>query len=214
MKPHIVCALAVLLWIGADAMAQGKGPGQGSATQVKENAPSPDKTPQGNRSVAGTGPKEAGKVDKNAPRPDRDSTAGGPKPGTPQGKNAQPPLNALEKGKSPGKEGIKHAEAFRKQLRHEDAKHLQRHARLLRIRELAAQKGDKEMVARVEKLMEKEQQLHGRKLQKFEEKSQATRQPPANVQPGAVPAAKPESGNRPQGAPDAKKPGGDLKPPK
>jgi hypothetical protein len=40
---------------------------------------------------------------------------------------------------------------------------MERHARLTRIRELAVQKGDAGMIARVDKLIAKERQVHQRK---------------------------------------------------
>jgi hypothetical protein len=214
MKSWIACGLAVLLWIGIDAMARNREPGQGGPAQVKENAPQPEKPPEGSRPPAEAGAKDAAKDSKGARDSVGNATAGGPRPGGPQGTNAQRPSGALEKGKSQGKGGAGPGQTFQKQVQHEDAKHMERHAKLVRIRELAVQKGDKEMLARVDKLMEKEQQVYGRKVQRLQGQPRATRQPPANSQPGAAPAAKPDATKGPQGAPDAKKPTGDQKPPK
>ena len=55
-------------------------------------------------------------------------------------------------------------------------KHTERRARLERIRELAVQSGKEDTVARVDKLMEKEQGRFERKMQKFVEKEQKTLQ--------------------------------------
>jgi hypothetical protein len=69
-------------------------------------------------------------------------------------------------GKGKGQE--KQAQALQKQLQHEQDKHMERVARLNRIRELALKKGDTETVARVDKLIAKEQEVYTRKQAKMQ----------------------------------------------
>ncbi|MEN6575082.1 MAG: hypothetical protein ABFD90_01975 [Phycisphaerales bacterium] len=214
MKPFIACVAAVLLWVGVDALAQGSGPGKGNQTQAKGNAPKPDDAQKDAQGLAGTAQKDVGKGSEAAKGPQAGATAPKPKQGGPSNKDAARPSDAMEKGKALGKEGAKQGQAFQKQLQHEDAKHMSRRARLVRIRELAAQKGDTEMVARVEKLMEKEQHVHNRKLQRLHGQPRATQQPPAGAQPGVAPGTKPDPGRAPQGAPGEKKETGNQGPSK
>jgi hypothetical protein len=81
-----------------------------------------------------------------------------------RGKKGQTPTDTSDEGKGKGQE--KQAQAFQKQQQHEQAKHMERVAKLNRIRELAAKKGDTEMVARVDKLLAKENEVYTRKLGK------------------------------------------------
>jgi hypothetical protein len=155
-----MCLFAIVLWASASVWAQGQGKGQGGGdkervkegspqSKAQENAPAPEAT------------KNAGKG-KAAKQADESGT----KQGGPKGKKGQVPSDTPDKGKGKGQE--KQAQALQKQLQHEQAKHMERQARLTRIRELAVKKGDTEMVARVDKLIAKEQEVYGRKQGKMQ----------------------------------------------
>lgn len=210
MRPFIACAVAVLLWSGAEAFAQAGGQGKGkNQTQVKQNAPKAENAQKDAqkdaKDLAGAAQKEAGQAGETVKRRREGAAASRSRQGGPADKDANRSADVVEKGKALGKEHAKQAQAFQKQIRHEDAKHMERHARLVRIRELAAQKGDAEMVARVEKLMEKEQQVYSRKVQRMQEQPKAAQQSPAGAQPSPAPESKPDSNQGPQAAPNAEK---------
>lgn len=210
MKPFIVCAVAVLLWSGAEAFAQAGGQGKDkNQTQVKQNASKAEnaqKDAQKNaKDLAGAAQKEAGQAGQTVKRRREGAAASRSRQGGPANKDVNRPADVVEKGKTLGKEHAKQAQAFQKQIQREDAKHMERHARLVRIRELAAQKGDAEMVARVEKLMEKEQQVYSRKVQRMQEQPRAAQQTPAGAQPSPAPGSKPDSNQGSQAAPKAEK---------
>ncbi len=78
-----------------------------------------------------------------------------------QGKKGQAPSETTDKGKGKGQE--KQAQALQKQQQHEQAKHMERVAKLNRLKELAVKKGDTEMAARVDKLIAKENEVYTRK---------------------------------------------------
>ncbi len=152
-----MCILAVVLWAGAGVLAQGQGKGQGGndKERVKERGPQSSKA-QENAPAEATAEKNAGKG-KAAKQADESAT----KQGGPQGKKGPASADTSDKGKGKGRE--QQAQAFQKKQQHEQAKHMERVARLNRIRELAVKKGDTEMVARVDKLIAKEQEVYGRK---------------------------------------------------
>ena len=222
MKPLIACVAAVVLCAGVDALAQGKGQGKGGQTQVKDSSSRPDNSRKDAQALGETAREQAGKGGGAVKGPAEDAAAPKHGHGGSKDKEMARPSDSLEKGKGQGKGGDKQAQAFQKQLQHEYAKHMARHARLVRIRELAAQKGDAQMVARVEKLMEKEQQIYGRKSQHLQGQPRATPQPAANVEPSAAAPAPPDSAgkgdkapetNERPGAPDTgKRPGGEGRP--
>ncbi|MGE5295763.1 MAG: hypothetical protein ACM3VT_13130 [Solirubrobacterales bacterium] len=161
MKLSIVgaCALAVLFWTAGQSLAQGQGQGKGqgkpvapSTTEVAKPAQSLGNGVQGDKpmNTAGKeGKKAVEGVDAKAKEMGKDM----------QGKAS----DAMEKGKGKGKDHQGQLQAFDKQARHDQGKHMERQARLARIRELAVQKNDQEMIARVDKLIAKEQQVYGRK---------------------------------------------------
>jgi hypothetical protein len=66
---------------------------------------------------------------------------------------------------------------------------MERQARLARIRELAVQKGDAEMIARVDKLMGMQQQVHQRKTAQVQQQKRAM----TSTEPAPVPAPPVES---------------------
>ncbi len=72
---------------------------------------------------------------------------------------------SVEQSKGQGKEHKQQATAAAKQAANEKAKHRRREARLNRIRELAEQQGNTQMVQRVDKLMTKEQKRYERQME-------------------------------------------------
>ncbi len=184
--------LAVVLWTATGVLAQGQGKGQGGdkervrerpANKAQENAPAAAENVDKN---AGKG-KAAKQADEGLGK------AAEQKQGGPQGKKGgKAATDAVEQGKGKGKGQEKQAQAFQKQLQHEQAKHLERQARLARLRELAVKKGDAEMIARVDKLIAKEQEVYTRKGGKMQGQPRATTPtgpnnvPPATVGPNAA----------------------------
>jgi len=206
MRPFVACALAVLLWVSVDALAQGQGKSKGqnkdAPTQVNENIA---KAQEDVQALGKNAEKSMGKAGKDAEKMAEDVTGKG-KQGGPKGKNAEKLADDLEKGKGKGKGAEKQLQAFEKQLRHEQAKHMERAARLTRIRELAVQKGDAETIARVDKLIQKEQQVYDRKLQHLQGQPRATQQGPTTV--GAVTPTPTEPAPSPVPVPGTQKEGG------
>lgn len=74
-------------------------------------------------------------------------------------------------GKGQGKGHQQQMDALGKQFRHEEQKHMQFKARLERIRELAAKKGDAKVLDRVNTLIEKEQSRYSRKVERIRQRS-------------------------------------------
>jgi hypothetical protein len=218
MRTSIIslCVAGVLLWAGAVASAQGKG----EAARREERASKADQsrdTPTARADEPSSQdkpakPEKAQKTGQASKRADRGGSARGQKGRGAQGRKAGQPSGASEKGK--GKGGQQQVQAFEKQLQHEQAKHMERQARLARIRELAVQKGDAEMIARVDKLIAKEQQVFGRKLQQLQGQQRASRQPGATMDKNAKPPVGPADVNKPQGEVGAgqpkEKPAGDA----
>ena len=196
------CVLAVLLWTGAQALAQGQGQGKGKG-QGKAETPSVEvaKPQSAEGNSFGKAAEKAGKQGKQAAE---DLAA--------KGKDAAKDLkgkaaDAVEKGKGKGKEHQGQVQAFEKQMRQTQAKHMERQARLARIRELAVQKNDQEMIARVDKLIAKEQQVHARKQLHLKGQNRAAGQPQAEGQQApTAPTTPPAEGRTPQAAPDANAP--------
>jgi hypothetical protein len=179
----VACTLALVLWVGVGVRAEGKGKGkaggEAASGKVRETKPVQGQgvPPAGDRN-AGQGVGKPGRVEKQT---------------GPQSKKAGPASGASEKGKgqAKGKDHEQQAQAFQKQQQHELAKHMERQARLNRIREIAVQKGDTEMIARVDKLIVKEQGVYGRKLQRLQGQARAAQPLPANVaKPAPGPAGK------------------------
>jgi hypothetical protein len=107
--------------------------------------------------------------------------------------------------------------AIEQQLAYEKDKHLDRIARLNRIRELAQQQGDNEAVARTDTLIEKENQLYQMKTQRMEMRKERVNQflekgPPSTdanrSSPSASPAKRAERAARTGPAEIEKKPEG------
>lgn len=194
MKASILsaCALAVLLWTGAQAMGQGRGQGKGQdkgdAAGVKENAPASNPAQQGPQTV------EPSRGKDNAGRKIDANSAGAGRPDLAKGKKGMEGAGEAMKGK--GKEHQQQLQAVDKQLRHTQAKQLERQARLARIRELAVQKGDNEMVARVDKLIAKQNEVFSRRQMHLQTQKRAAEQPQMQGQqaPAAPPAQPPAQG--------------------
>lgn len=86
--------------------------------------------------------------------------------------NVRPPEKAIDKAAQFQQQLI----AIEQQLAYEKDKHLDRTARLNRIRELAGQQKNNEAIARVDKLIEKENQLYQIKTQRMEMRKDRVRQ--------------------------------------
>ncbi len=86
--------------------------------------------------------------------------------------NVRPPEKAIDKAAQFQQQLI----AIEQQLAYEKDKHLDRTARLNRIRELAGQQEDNEAIARVDKLIEKDNQLYQIKTQRMEMRKDRVRQ--------------------------------------
>lgn len=201
----VLCTLAVVLWLGASARAEGKDKGSGSQTTVQERD---GKANQSHGKAPDVGADKGGKGGQME------------KPAGPQGKKTVQAPAAAEKGKGKGQGQDQQAQARQKQLQHEQAKHMERQAKLNRIREIAVKKGDAEMMARVDKLLAKENEVFSRKLQQMQGQPRATPPlpgagekagtPTVTRRPSRVPAPRPAPT---AGAPEARK-GTPAEPPK
>ncbi len=167
MKRSILgmCMVAVVLWVSAGVLAQGQGKGQGGGD--KERGPQASKAPENAPAAAATAEKNAGKG-----KAARQGDESGTKQGGGQGKKGQTPTDTSDKGKGKGQE--KQAQSLQKQQQHEQAKHMERVAKLNRLKELAVKKGDTEMAARVDKLIAKENEVYTRKQGKVQGQPRAT----------------------------------------
>ena len=161
-----VCIVALLAWAAGTGLAQGQGKG-------KE---------QGGGTVQGNKRGEMAKVDVNAPAAEKKVQDAGKgakekaKDAVEQGQARGKAMREDMKGKMAETKGKAHEQqmrAFEKQAQQRTAKHMERLARLNRIRELAVQKGDQNMIARVDKLIAQENQVFDRKLTKLQGQSRA-----------------------------------------
>jgi hypothetical protein len=142
----VMGVLAVLAWSSSNALAQGKGKEGDDGKSVKV------RDAKAGQSQGGQGEKQTG----------------------PQGKKAGQTSEEVDQAKGKGKGQEKQAGAFQKQQRHELAKHMEQQARLNRIREIAVKKGDAEMIARVDKLIAKEQEVYNRKFGRLQGQPRAS----------------------------------------
>lgn len=179
MKRSILgmCMFAVVLWASAGVLAQGQGKGQGGGDKerVQERGPQSSKAQENAPASEAAAEKNAGKG-KAAKQADEGAAK--------QGKKGQAPTDTSDKGKGKGRD--QQAQSLQKQLQHEQAKHMERVARLNRIRELALKKGDTEMVARVDKLIAKENEVYTRKQGKMQGQPRATGMTGAEKTAGAT----------------------------
>jgi hypothetical protein len=199
--------LFVLAFATGTVLAQGKDEGKGQGGRPADRAANLNK------------PAEAAKVDVNAPAADKKKamtsqdiekqtkekmkglTERGQEQGRTQGKSVKDQV-AEKMAETRGKAHEQQMRAFEKQAQHDAAKHMERQARLARIRELAAQKGDDKMVARVDELIAKENQLHERRFQRM----QAQKRAGGTLPPTEVPL--PSMGGK--GKVDVEKPAGNT----
>jgi len=165
------------------AKAQGKGKAESGEEKVKaktEAAGNPNAAEKGKvAEKAKGGQQEAVKVKEQAKEKVKEAEQAAAK-AKQKGKTAEEEI-AKEKGKAAvdkkaaaqdkgkaaekalGKEHQQQLAALRKQLLHDQAKHLERMARLERIRQLAGKEGDSKIIERVNKLIADEQKLYDRK---------------------------------------------------
>jgi len=152
-------AVIVLAWAVGAALARGQGKGN----------------EQGGAAVQANTPGQTAKVDVNAP----DAAKGAKekaKDAVEQGRARGKVMREDIKGKMAETQGKAHEQqmrAFEKQAQQRTAKHMERLARLNRIRDLAVQKNDQNMIARVDKLIAQENQMFDRKLMKFQGQNRA-----------------------------------------
>jgi hypothetical protein len=157
-----LCMFGIVLWVGAMALAQAQGQGRGGAAgQVRDRAAqaggAQNKTPAADANAIAK--VKAAKQDANAVKA----------AGAQRGK-------AVEEAKAKAKgQGLdQQVESLKKQVQQAHAKHLERVAKLNRLRELAEKKGNKEMLARVDKLIAKENEVFGRKQNQVQGQPRAT----------------------------------------
>lgn len=151
--------VAVVLWAGASVLAQGQGKTD-DKERGKERGPQASKAQENPPAANQAAEKNAGKGK---------AEDSGLKQGEPQGKKggkAAPDSSEKGKGKGQGQQGKAH--------QNDQAKHMERQARLARIRELAVKKGDTEVVARVDKLIAKEKEVYDRKQGRLQGQPRAT----------------------------------------
>jgi hypothetical protein len=154
-----LCALGIAFWTGAMALAQGQTPERGAAAgQVRDRV-----------AQAGGGPNKAPAADANAMAKVKAAR---------EDANAMKAVReqkgkAVEEVKAKGQGMERQVQNLQKQMQEARAKHMERVAKLNRLRELANKQGNKEMLARIDKLMSQENQLFGRKESKAEGQSRA-----------------------------------------
>jgi hypothetical protein len=193
-----LCVLSVLAWAGG-AQAQGKGKGKaGEVAKADANAPAAEKkatTPQEGEK----GAKEKGKALRERVQQQAQAQGKGAKGGAEE---------QIAQMKAKGRD--MQAKAFEKQAQRDTGKHMERLAKLQRIRELFDQKGDKETVARVDKLIAKENEVYNRKLQRTKGGPGAAVSP-AGASQGGGEVKGPEKAEAPK--PAETKPEGQAAPP-
>jgi hypothetical protein len=168
-----LCALFVLAWAAGSVLAQGQGKGkeQGSGPAdraVKANTPGDIAKPDPNASAANAKKSLTSQdTQKNAEERAKAFKGRGQEQIQTQQKAVKDQVGGkMAETKAKGQE--QRAQVFEKMAQHEMAKHLERQARLARIRELVVQKGDAKMVEQVDQLIAKEKQLYERKIQRMQ----------------------------------------------
>ena len=217
-----LCVLSVLAWAAGNVLAQGKGQG-------KERGGSPaDRTAKANKSG------ETAKADADAPAAGKkamnpqDMEKAAKEKGKGAAERGQGQAQTRDKGDKGGKGGKdqvadKMAEAkgkgkaqeqqmraFEKQIQHETAKHMERQARLTRLRELAVQKGDTKKVAVIDELIAKEKQVYDGKLQKMQAQKRAGGTEPLAGAPLPKEGGKGKDKGKVEGEKSAEKPAGEA----
>ncbi len=223
-----LCVLGVLCW-AAGAWAQGQGKGrQQRPTRTEKPAQQAEAAKGKAAKDAAAAKEQAAEAKQQAQqkragqqaeaargKAARDAEAakgqGAGKAAEARGK-AGKDVEATEKaGQAKGKGHQQQMRAFEAQQQRHQAKHMERQARLARIRELAVQKGDAEMIARVDKLIAKEQQVHERKGVRLQEQKRAM----TGTESGAAPTvqgAPKGNGAGKSGVPKADRPDDDETP--
>ncbi len=164
-----LCACLVLCAVAADVWAQGQG---GGARRTER----PARTEEAQKAAQARQQAEAAQA---------------------KGKAAQDAATAKGRAAEKGAQGRgqghqQQLRALEAQQRRHQAKHMERQARLARIRELAVQKGDAEMIARVDKLMGTQQQVHQRKTAQIQQQKRAMTDAEAAPAPAAPVESAPE----------------------
>jgi hypothetical protein len=133
--------------------------------------------PQEEAKVKGKVEEKAGNIDKSkadeAAKAGKDKIEAAKKAADKEKEKVAPKENVTAKGK----EHQQQINALNKQMVHDEGKHLKNVARLKRIRELAAAKGDTETVDRVDKLLAKAEQINVDKRKRMLERKRMIMQP-------------------------------------
>jgi len=210
-----LCVLSVLAWAAGSVRAQGQGKGKERADRSADRSVNPNKLAETAKPDANA---PAGKqkaltpqdIEKGAKEKAKGAKERGQEDGQMRGKAAKDQV-AGKIAETKGKAREQQMRAFEKQTQHDAAKHMERQARLARLRELAVQKGDAKMIARVDELIAKENKLHDRKLTKMQGQKRAGEMLPPVGAPAPA-EAKPEAPTPPPAAgravptPEAAKP--------
>jgi hypothetical protein len=157
-----LCVIGIVFWTGAWTPAQGQQERRGAVSQARERAARAATAPAADANAMARA--RAAKEDANALQA----------AGAQRGK-------AMEEGQAKaGSPGLgRQGPLLQKQLRETRAKHMERMAKLNRIHELALKKGDAQMLARVDKLIVKEQDLFARRQDRMQRQPRAA--PPAGA---------------------------------
>jgi hypothetical protein len=97
--------------------------------------------------------------------------------------NAKDQRKPVEQGVTRSVNPQQRLAVLEQQISYEEAKHMDRLARLSRIRELAQQQGNTETVGRVDKLLEEEQQLYDAKTRRMEHRRNIIVEPSEKTSP-------------------------------
>jgi len=207
--------IVALLWNADTAFSKDKGTGAGGRIKQPKNVQESKKGQQDNADKT----KGQGKTTRTpqqeqirqAPGKQKSSSNSnqpGAKFGKPRGKSP-----VAEKDIGQGRLHQQQVKALESQNLHEQAKHLERLARLNRIRQLATQENGAKTVERVDKLLQMEGQRYSREQQRMQERTQKVLQlgdkslnqqtPDRNIRGQAPEATKKGLENK---KPDAKKP--------
>ena len=171
MKKFLLPLLVFLILLSTVSIVyadKGRGKGKGTGKHAA-NAARVKKAVAENAEIAADpnleskGKSAKGRLKKDA-RPSKEKAKGKSK-GKGKGKAVS---QEVDEQKAKGKGHQKQLAAVESKLQREQAKHLNRTARLNRLRELAEEKGDPKILERVDKLIAKEQQRYERKIQKTE----------------------------------------------
>ena len=183
-----LCVLSVLAWAAGNVLAQGKSQGRERAgrpaDRVNSNKPGEIVKPDANAPAADA---KKSLAQQDMEKASREKAKGLTEQGQKQAQMRVKDATNQVAGKiaeTIAKGQNQQARAFDKQAQRDTAKHMERQARLARIRELAVQKGDAKMIARVDELIAKDKHLYERKLEKMRAQSRAS----ASLPPAGMPA--------------------------